>query len=156
MWTSCQPRTFELYQANKSPKQLDERLRIMHRRLTPLIFTTLAGVPLAGALTNTPASAATVKASAKAHVYKGATVSTNWGPIQVAITVKSKKITNVKVTDPTHTARSQVLDDRAIPILIQETLSAQSARINEVSGATTISQAYISSLQAAVKSAHLA
>jgi uncharacterized protein with FMN-binding domain len=60
------------------------------------------------------------------------------------------------VTDPTHTARSQVLDDRAIPILIQETLSAQSARINEVSGATTISQAYISSLQAAVKSAHLA
>jgi uncharacterized protein with FMN-binding domain len=46
-------------------------------------------------------------------------------------------------------------ESQAVPILIQETLSAQSARINDVSGATTISQAYISSLQAAVKSAHL-
>lgn len=127
----------------------------MNRKLATLMFTTLAGAPVAGGLISPPASAATVKATAKAHVYKGSTVSTNWGPIRVAITVKSKKITNVKVTDPTHTARSMVLDGRALPILIQETLSAQSARINAVSGATTISQAYISSLQAAVASAHL-
>jgi uncharacterized protein with FMN-binding domain len=127
----------------------------MHRRLATIIFTALAGAPVAGALTSTPTSAATVKASAKAHTYKGSTISTHWGAIQVVLTVKGKKITTVKVTDPTHTARSQVLDDRAVPILIQETLSAQSARINDVSGATTISQTYISSLQAAVKSAHL-
>lgn len=127
----------------------------MNRNVTALMFTTLAAAPVAGALSATPASAATVKAAARAKVYKGSTVSTNWGPIQVAITVKSKKITKVTVTDPTHTARSVMLDDRAIPILIQETLSAQSARINAVSGATTVSQAYISSLQAAVASAHL-
>ncbi|HEX6509309.1 MAG TPA: FMN-binding protein [Chloroflexota bacterium] len=124
----------------------------MNRKLATVMFTALAGTPLAGALTATPTSAATVKA----HTYKGSTVNTQWGPIQVVITVKGKKITAVKVTDPTHTARSQVLDGRAVPILIQETLSAQSSNINEVSGATTISQAYISSLQAAVKSAHLA
>ena len=124
---------------------------MMERRLATLLFSSLAAVPAAGALTNMPAYAAT----AKAHTYKGATVNTNWGPIQVIITVKSKKITSVKVVDPTHTARSAILDGRAIPILIQETLSAQSARINQVSGATTISQAYITSLQAAVSSARL-
>jgi uncharacterized protein with FMN-binding domain len=126
----------------------------MHRKLATLILATLASA-LAAELGNTPASAATLK-TAKAHKYKGTAINTQWGQIQVVITVKKKKITAVKVTDPTHTARSQVLDDRAVPILVQETLSAQSARINEVSGATTISQAYISSLQAAVKSAHLA
>lgn len=123
----------------------------MERRLATLLFSTLAAAPVAGAVTNMPAYAA----AARAHTYKGTTVNTNWGPIQVTITVKSKKITSVKVVDPTHTARSMVLDGRAIPILIQETLSAQSARISQVSGATTISQAYITSLQAAVSSAHL-
>ena len=127
----------------------------MNRTLTTSIVTTLAGVSVAGALMSTPANAATLKATAKAHVYRGTAVSTNWGPIQVAITVKGKKITKVAVTDPTHTARSVVLDGRALPILIQETLSAQSARINSVSGATTISQAYISSLQSAVAKAAL-
>lgn len=124
---------------------------MMERRLATLLFSTLAAAPVAGAVTNMPAYAA----AARAHTYKGTTVNTNWGPIQVTITVKSKKITSVKVVDPTHTARSMVLDGRAIPILIQETLSAQSARISQVSGATTISQAYITSLQAAVSSAHL-
>lgn len=128
---------------------------MMNRTLKTSIVTTLAGASVAGALMSTPTNAATLKATAKAHVYRGATVSTNWGPIQVAITVKSKKITKVTVTDPTHTARSVVLDGRALPILIQETLSAQSARINSVSGATTISQAYINSLQSAVAKAGL-
>src|SRR5690242_8363455 len=123
----------------------------MRRKLATLLFTTLAAAPVAGAFTSTP----TVAATAKARTYKGSTINTQWGPIQVIITVKSKKITSVKVVDPTHTARSHVIDDRAVPILIQETLAAQSARIDEVSGATTISQAYISSLQSAIKSAHL-
>ncbi len=123
----------------------------MNRRLATLLFTTLTGAPIAGMMTSTPTSAA----AAKAHTYKGTPIATRWGTIQVAITVKGKKITTVKVTDPTHTARSEILDDRAVPVLIQETLSAQSARISEVSGATSISQAYISSLQAAVKSARL-
>lgn len=125
----------------------------MNRKKTALVFAAMAGAPLVGMTTSTPASAAT---SAKAHTYKGLTVNTTWGPMQVVITVKGKKITRVKAIDPTHTARSLVLADRAIPVLIQETLSAQSARINTVSGATTLSQAYISSLQSALRSAGLA
>lgn len=126
----------------------------VHRKATSLLFAALAAIPMGSALSST-ADAAT-KTSAKVHTYRGSTVNTTWGAIQVSIAVKGKKITGVAVSDPTHTARSGVIDSQAIPVLKQETLQAQSARINEVSGATTISQAYISSLQSAIKAAHLA
>ena len=54
-----------------------------------------------------------------------------------------------------HTARSRVIDWRAVPILRQETLQAQSARIDVVSGATQTSEAYIRSLQSALDRANL-
>jgi uncharacterized protein with FMN-binding domain len=127
---------------------------IMNRKLSALVFTALAGPPVAGVLTAAPASAAGAQSSAT-RTYRGATVQTTWGPMQVMISVKGKKITKVKVVDPTHTSRSLVLADRAVPVLIRETLSAQSARIDVVSGATAISQAYVSSLQSALKRAHL-
>jgi uncharacterized protein with FMN-binding domain len=128
----------------------------LHGRIAPLLFTALAAVPVGGALTSTSASAAAAaKSSAKTHTYKGSTINTSWGPIQVVIAVKNKRITNVKVTDPTHTARSAILDSQAISVLKAETLSAQSARINTVSGATSFSQAYIQSLQSAITSARL-
>jgi uncharacterized protein with FMN-binding domain len=130
-----------------------------HRHTFQVRSSACSTVGLAGGsireLFQRTASAATVKASAKAHGYRGTAINTTREPIQAVITVNGKKITKVKVVDPTHTARSQVLDDRAIPVLVRETPAAPSARINEVSGATSICQAYISSLQAAVKSAHL-
>jgi uncharacterized protein with FMN-binding domain len=132
-----------------------KRTPFMNRKLTALIFTALVGPPVAGVLTASPAAAANTQSS-KTHTYKGTTVQTTWGPMQVVISVKGKKITKIKAVDPTHTSRSLVLADRAVPVLIQETLSAQSARIDAVSGATTISQAYVSSLQSALKRAHLA
>jgi uncharacterized protein with FMN-binding domain len=52
-------------------------------------------------------------------------------------------------------ARGQFIDERAIPILRGETLKAQSAHIDIVSGATQTSQAYIQSLKGALKKAHL-
>lgn len=132
----------------------------MPGKITPLMLAALTAVPLGSALLSSPTFAATHKATSKAKstktkTYKGSTINTMWGPIQVDLKVKGKKITGVTVVDPTHTARSQVIASQAIPILKQETLQAQRANINEVSGATTISQAYIQSLQAAVKAAHL-
>jgi len=124
----------------------------MQRRILPIVFTALAAVPSASAWTSAPASAASGK-SAKSQTFKGSTVRTRWGPLQVSIVVKSKKITSVKVAASSDTARSQVIDSQAVPTLKQETLQAQSANINEVSGATDISAAYIKSLQAAIKSA---
>ncbi len=82
----------------------------MHRKLASIVLATVTAAPVAGMWAGTSVSAATLKAAAKAHVYKGATINTNWGPIQTIITVKNRKITAVKVIDPTHTARSVALD----------------------------------------------
>ena len=106
----------------------------------------------------TPGAAhAALAAAARAQTFKGPTEETRHGPIQVSIVVKSKKITNVKATiAPRDDGRSPFLQERAIPILRQETLTAQSADIDEVTGATETSDAYMQSLQGAIKKARKA
>ena len=57
---------------------------------------------------------------------------------------------------PTGNGRDQEINAYALPILTQETLQAQSANIDSVSGATVTSDGYLQSLQAALDAAHLA
>ena len=81
---------------------------------------------------------------------------TRWGAVQVTITVTDGKITSVAVpTYPSGNSRDQEINSSALPILQQETITAQSASINAVSGATVTSDGYIQSLQAALDAAHL-
>jgi uncharacterized protein with FMN-binding domain len=76
--------------------------------------------------------------------------------VQVVITVSGGKITAVNVpTYPTANRRDQQINAYALPILQRETMAAQSADIDTVSGATVTSQGYIQSLQAALDAAHL-
>ena len=94
--------------------------------------------------------------SGGAKTYKGSTADTRWGPVQVSITVSSGKITTVAVpTYPNGNGRDAEINAYALPILKQETLSAQSADIDGVSGATVTSDGYKESLQAALDAAHL-
>jgi hypothetical protein len=53
-----------------------------------------------------------------------------------------------------HTSRSQYIMSQALPLLRQEFLAAQSAKIQIVSGATYTSQAFAQSLQSALLKAH--
>jgi uncharacterized protein with FMN-binding domain len=77
--------------------------------------------------------------------------------VQVAITVSNGKISDVAVpVYPNGNGRDQEINAYALPILRQETLSAQSANINTVSGATVTSDGYLQSLQSALDAAHLA
>ena len=79
---------------------------------------------------------------------------TGYGPTQVQITLSAGKI--VKVTVLQHTddgVNSQMIDGRALPLLNNETLTAQSAKINAVSGASYTSAGYIKSLQSALDKA---
>lgn len=100
------------------------------------------------------ASAATrAAATAKTQKFKGPLVDNRWGGIQVTISVKNKKITGVSAAVSPHTNRSVFIDEQAIPLLKQEVLSAQSANIDTISGATDTSAAYSESLLAAVQSA---
>jgi uncharacterized protein with FMN-binding domain len=94
--------------------------------------------------------------SGSGKTYTGSAVSTRWGDVQVAITVADGKITSVSVpVYPTGNHRDQEINAAAIPALVQETLDAQSAKIDTVSGATVTSDGYLESLQSALDAAHL-
>jgi uncharacterized protein with FMN-binding domain len=124
---------------------------------------------------NAWASAATQKTVPKKKIvvatksFTGAPGSAGqWGNVQVTILVRKttttviatkkktvvRKITKVTVpVFPNHTDRSIFINQQALPYLIQETLQAQSTRINMVGGATDTSYAFGSSLQSAILSA---
>lgn len=86
-----------------------------------------------------------------ARTVTGEVASTQWGPVQVQLTVQSGKITDVAVLQyPNGNRRDAEINDYALPILIDETKQAQSAQIDMVSGATVTSDGYIRSLQSAL------
>ena len=81
----------------------------------------------------------------------GSVVSYAYGQLSVTVTEGGTRITDVEMASLNETdSRSVEIDDQAIPQLRQEALSAQSAHIDGVSGATFTSQAYIQSLQSAL------
>jgi uncharacterized protein with FMN-binding domain len=81
----------------------------------------------------------------------GHVANTVYGPVQVELVVKSGKIVKVAVLkQPTNTIHDIQIGEFAFPRLISETLAAQTAKIDAVSGASYTSAGYISSLQSAV------
>ncbi|PZE75138.1 FMN-binding protein [Curtobacterium sp. MCBD17_019] len=86
--------------------------------------------------------------------FTGSTVSTQYGDVQVQVTVSGGKITAVTplhLTDAEQ--RSVMISEQAAPLLEDEVLSAQSADVDTISGATYTSDAYLQSLQAALDEA---
>jgi uncharacterized protein with FMN-binding domain len=85
----------------------------------------------------------------------GTVVQTRWGPVQVKVTIAGGRITDVVALQvPDGNFRDQQINSYAVPRLREEVLSAQSAQIDTVSGATVTSDGYIGSLQAALDAAH--
>lgn len=81
----------------------------------------------------------------------GSLISYRYGDIQLKVTASGSSVTNIAVvqedaTDP----RSEIINSEAIPLLQSEAMSAKSASIDGVSGATYTSEAYAESLQAAL------
>lgn len=107
--------------------------------------------------TGTSGTTGSAGAAAKAGgTYDGDVVQTRFGSVQVQITVKAGTITDVtalKLTD--HEGRSVQISNYAAPILRSEVLQAQSADVQTVGGATVTSDAYLTSLQAALDAANL-
>lgn len=96
------------------------------------------------------------KSTGKSGTYTGSSVDTQWGPVQVKITVKNGKVTDVQaVVYPDGNGRDQEINAYALPVLHDEVLQAQSAQIDAVGGATVTSDGYISSLQSALDAANL-
>ena len=81
----------------------------------------------------------------------GHVANTVYGPVQIQLIVKSGKIVKVAVLQqPMNTIHDIQIGEFAFPRLISETLAAQNAKIDTVSGASYTSAGYISSLQSAV------
>lgn len=117
-----------------------------------------AGSSPAPIATKTPSSGATpapTKAAGKGSgTFTGSVVSEPFGEVQVRITMAAGKITDVTALQlPSH-GRSGFISQSVAPILQGEALSAQSANIDIVSGATYTSEAYAQSLQSAIDQAH--
>ena len=106
-----------------------------------------AGSPLAGTATPTPAGST--------GTFKGTDVPTIYGDVQVNVVVSGGRITDVKAVQlPSDRARSAEISQIAGPILRSETIQAQSADIDVVSGATYTSEAYSESLNGALQQVH--
>jgi len=104
-----------------------------------------------------PAAAAPAAAAPAApKTYTGSNVSTQFGPVQVQITVANGAVTAAKaISYPSGNGQSNRINAYAIPTLNKEAISAGSAKIDMVSGATYSSGGYIKSLQSAIDQAGL-
>jgi uncharacterized protein with FMN-binding domain len=99
-------------------------------------------------------SATGSSAPAPTRTIAGQAIQTQYGVVQVQVTVTGSKIVNVSLLQLTaYDGRSQQINQAAAPILLQETLSAQSSNIDSVSGASYTSDGYLQSLQSALDEA---
>ena len=81
----------------------------------------------------------------------GHVANTVYGPVQIQLVVQDKKIVKVAILEqPTSTIHDIQIGEFAFPRLISETLTAQNAKVDAVSGASYTSAGYIASLQSAL------
>lgn len=86
--------------------------------------------------------------------YTGDPADANWGTVQVQADIVNGQITQVQfLQHPDHRSRSQSINQRADPILIQEAIQSQRADVDIVTGATDTSDAFIQSLTSALAQA---
>ena len=100
------------------------------------------------------ASGGTLKNGAGEKIFTGAVITTPYGDLQVEI-----KVANGKILDATAIqapgGSNQTYTDLAVPKLREETLAAQSANIQGVSGASGLSTGWKASLASAIATAGL-
>ncbi|MFG2786483.1 FMN-binding protein [Streptomyces sp. NPDC048419] len=125
------------------------------KRAIPVVVLSIAGLvpvwryePSPGGTTSAaePTTAPSTSSSSSGTVVKGTTIKTEKGPVQVQVTFEGDRISAVRMLrQPDHPQTAA-----AVPKLVAETLKAQSADVDTVSGATITSDAYKTSLQAAI------
>jgi uncharacterized protein with FMN-binding domain len=129
------------------------------RILTVTVGAAVLAAPTAGAFAAVPKKVVVVTRK----VTGPASQAGQWGLLQVALTVRKttttvgtkktivRKVVRIDIPEyPSHTGRSIYINQQALPYLMQETLKAQNAHIQMVSGASYSSQAFIQSLQGAL------
>jgi uncharacterized protein with FMN-binding domain len=114
--------------------------------------TGTGGASSTGATGNTASGSSPAQgATSGTQMISGSVANTAYGPVQIQLTVTNHRIVKVTILQqPTATAHDLQIGQFAFPQLEAETFSAQTAKINAVSGATYTSGGYIQSLQSAI------
>ncbi|MFD9005091.1 FMN-binding protein [Streptomyces sp. NPDC059582] len=94
--------------------------------------------------------------AAGADAVTGNVVQTQYGPVQVRLTMSGGRITKAEAVQAPSGGTSTQKTELAVPKLNQEAVAAQSAEIDAVSGATYTSTGYKQSLQSALDKARTA
>jgi uncharacterized protein with FMN-binding domain len=101
-----------------------------------------------------PATTPARPRSPRTHSSTGQPIHTPYGVVQVKVVEAGHRVTDVvPVQLPHDSARSSEIAANAAPILRKEAITAGSARIDIVSGATYTSDGYAQSLQSALDNA---
>jgi len=134
------------------------------RRIVIVMLSTITAVTLlfsyhtstdSGAGRSSPLARQRPPAASRGATFTGAVSDTQWGPVQVRITVQDGKITAAEAVQyPRASARNTQINDRALPLLDKGAVEAQSAAVDTVSGATVTSDGYLASLQSAIDQSH--
>jgi len=86
--------------------------------------------------------------------YNGDSVDAYFGNVQVEAVVSGGKLADVKILDyPQDRGTSMRINNAALPKLVQEAISSQSAQVDIISGATQTSQGFQQSLASALAKA---
>jgi uncharacterized protein with FMN-binding domain len=116
------------------------------------------GEPVAapGVVVPTTGGKGTAGSKSATTVVNGTSVDTAYGPVQVQLHIRAGRIVSATAIDyPQNSGRDRAINSFAVPLLQRETVAAQNAQIDTVSGATFTSEGYRKSLQAALDAAHL-
>ena len=114
-------------------------------------------VPAKSITTNAPTPVATTphnESGYKDGTFTGSVGSEPYGTVQVAVVVSGGRITNVRLLQtPNQGGQTREINSQALPLLIEEVISAQSGSIDGVSGASLTSPAFIDSVNSALAKA---
>ncbi|MGW3847840.1 FMN-binding protein [Streptomyces fagopyri] len=103
-----------------------------------------------------PQGGSAQQSSSGARTVTGDVARTQYGPVQVRITVSGGKVTKSEVVQIPSGGRSTEVSNSSVPKLNQEAVAAGSADIDAVSGASYTSAGYKKSLQSALDKAKAA
>lgn len=83
--------------------------------------------------------------------YTGISADAYYGTVQVEAIIRDGKVADVQfVQYPDDRSTSRLINEQAMPVLVQEAIAAQSAQVDTASGATFTSDAFRESLSSAL------
>lgn len=86
--------------------------------------------------------------------YTGPVADAYYGPIQIEAIVQGGQLVDIRVLQyPSHRRTSVAINRQALPMLRNEVVRAQTTNVDIISGATLTSEAFIRSLNGALRSA---